>query len=111
MVEVLAGILSGAGHARPDPGPEEMNGMFILALDVAWFLPPEEFRSTVSRLTTYIKSARPLPGGDGVRIPGEKSREEARGRRREGIILNQQTWEKLAGVLRDLGLDTALPAA
>ena len=61
-VEVLAGILSGAGFARPDPGPEEMNGMFILALDVAWFLPPDQLRAQVDQLTAYIKSARPLPG-------------------------------------------------
>jgi LDH2 family malate/lactate/ureidoglycolate dehydrogenase len=33
-MEVLSGILSGAGFPRPNPGPEAMNGMFILALDV-----------------------------------------------------------------------------
>jgi uncharacterized oxidoreductase len=103
-VEVLAGILSGAGFSRPGPGPNELNGMFILALDVAWFLPPDEFRSKVDELTTYVKSARPLPGGRPVQIPGEPDREEAARRSREGIPLNEKTWAKVAGVLADLGL-------
>ncbi|MBI4839833.1 MAG: Ldh family oxidoreductase [candidate division NC10 bacterium] len=109
-VEVLSGILSGAGFVRPDPGPEEMNGMFILALDVAWFLPPAEFRAQVDRLTAYVKSARPLPGGEPVHIPGEGSREEAARRAREGIAFSDQAWAKVAGVLKELGLTAELPA-
>lgn len=108
-VEVLAGILSGAGFSRPEPGPDELNGMFILALDVAWFLPPDEFRSKVDELTAYVKSARPLPGGRPVQIPGEPDREEAARRSREGIPLNEQTWAKVAGVLSDLGLAAEFP--
>jgi len=108
-VEVLAGILSGAGFVRPDPGPEEMNGMFILALDVAWFLPPAEFRAQVDRLTAYVKSARPLSGGEPVHIPGEGAREEAARRAREGIAFPEQAWAKVAGVLKDLGLSGELP--
>lgn len=109
-VEVLAGILSGAGFVRPDPGPEEMNGMFILALDVAWFLPPAEFRAQVDRLTAYVKSARPLPGGEPVHIPGEGSRAEAERRAREGIAIPEQAWARVAGVLKQLGLSAELPA-
>lgn len=108
-VEVLSGILSGAGFANPNPGPEEMNGMFILALDVAGFLPPDQFRAEVDQLTAYIKTSRPFPGGDGVHIPGEQSREEEARRLREGVTLNEQTFAKLAGVLRDLGLSDLLP--
>jgi hydroxycarboxylate dehydrogenase B len=108
-VEVLSGILSGAGFSRPNPGPEEMNGMFILALDVAWFLPPDQFRAQVDQLAAYIKSARPLPGRGPVKIPGEPEREEATRRARENIPLNEQTWAKVAGVLSDLGLSAELP--
>jgi uncharacterized oxidoreductase len=110
-VEVLSGILSGAGFSRPELGSDELNGMFILALDVAWFLPPDEFRSKVDELTAYVKSAKPLPGGRLVQIPGEPDREEAARRSREGIPLNEQTWAKVAAVLADLGLSADLPPA
>jgi len=108
-VEVLAGILSGAGFAGPDPGPEEMNGMFILALDAGCFLPPEEFRSKVDQLTAYVKSARPLPGGPPVHIPGEGSRAEAARRARDGIAFSDEAWAKVEAVLRDLGLPADAP--
>jgi uncharacterized oxidoreductase len=104
LVEVLAGVLSGAGFANPDPGPEEMNGLFILALDPSWFLPLATFRAHVDQLTAYIKTSRPTPNGGPVHIPGERSHEEAARREREGITLDATTCDKLAAVLRDLGV-------
>jgi uncharacterized oxidoreductase len=108
-VEVLSGILSGAGFSCPGPTPEQMNGMFILALNVAWFVPLDQFRKQVDQLTAYIKSARPLPGGGPVLIPGEPDREEAERRMREGIPFSEQAWAKVAGVLQELGLDSEIP--
>lgn len=108
-VEVLAGILSGAGFSNPAPGPEEMNGIFVLALNVAWFQLPERFRAQVDQLAGYMKTSRPMPGVGPVHIPGEGSREEAARRAREGIVFSDQAWEKVTAVLRDLGLADALP--
>ncbi len=107
-VEVLAGILSGAGFASPRLGPEEMNGIFVLAADVSWFVPLDQFRAQVDQLTAYMKTSRPMPGVGPVHIPGENSRSEEARRRQEGIILNEENWAKLAGVFRDLGLSADL---
>jgi LDH2 family malate/lactate/ureidoglycolate dehydrogenase len=103
-VEVLAGILSGTGFSHPNPAPEKGNGLFILALDVAWWLPLDQFRDKLDQLTAHVKSARPVPGGGPVYIPGERSREGAARRTREGIPLDDQTWARVVGVLEDLGL-------
>jgi LDH2 family malate/lactate/ureidoglycolate dehydrogenase len=108
-VEVLAGILSGAGFSNPTPGPEEMNGVFVLALDVAWFQPLERFRAQVDQLAGYMKTSRPMPGVGPVHIPGEGSQREAARQAREGIAFSDQAWAKVAGVLRELGLADALP--
>jgi len=109
LVEVLAGILSGAGCANPQPGPEEMNGMFILALDPSWFLPLETFRAQVDQLTTYIKTSRPMPGTGPVHIPGEQSRREALLHESVGITLDDTTCRMLAAVCRELNLPDTLP--
>jgi LDH2 family malate/lactate/ureidoglycolate dehydrogenase len=109
-MEVLAGILSGAGCVNPQPGPEEMNGLFLLALDVSWFLRTDEFRRRVDQLTSYMKTSRPMPRVGPVHIPGERSREEESRRRREGITLNEENWAKVASVLRALGLSDEPPA-
>jgi len=108
-VEVLAGILSGAGFSNPTPGPEEMNGIFVLALDVSWFQPLKRFRAQVDQLAGYMKTSRPMPGVGPVHIPGEGSQEEAARRTREGIAFSDQAWAKIAGALRELGLADALP--
>jgi LDH2 family malate/lactate/ureidoglycolate dehydrogenase len=110
MVDVLAGILSGSGYPTPHPGPDEMNGMFILALDPSWFLPLDRFRAQVDELTRYVKTSRPMPGVGPVHIPGEKSRAEEARRREEGITLNEENWKQVAGVLRELGVADPTPA-
>ena len=109
LVEVLAGILSGAGFANANPGPEEMNGLFILALDPSWFMPLGTFRTHVDQLTSYVKTTRPMPGTGPVHIPGERSREEAVRRERAGIALDDTSCVALAAVLTHLGLPDALP--
>jgi hydroxycarboxylate dehydrogenase B len=108
LVEVLAGILSGAGAVRPDPGPEEMNGLFVLALNPGAFLPIDRFRDEVDHLTAYVASARPVPGGLPVHVPGQASQALAAARRRDGIPLNQATWETLAKLLVNLRLPPSL---
>ena len=109
VVEVLAGILSGAGFVNPHPGPEEMNGIFVLALDPARFVPPDQLRFQVDQLTAYVKTSRPMPNIGPVRIPGEKSRADEAHRRSEGIELNEESWARLAGVLQDLGIPAEVP--
>jgi hydroxycarboxylate dehydrogenase B len=109
LVEILAGILSGAGFANANPGPEEMNGLFILALNPSWFMPLGTFRTQVDQLTAYVKTSRPMPGVGPVHIPGEQSLEEAARRQRAGITLDDTSCGQLAAVLRDLGLPDDLP--
>jgi len=109
LVEVLAGILSGAGCANPDPGPEEMNGLFVLAVDPSWFLPLDTFRTHVDELTAYVKTSRPLAGVGPVHIPGERSRDETARGQQTGITLDETSCASIASVLRDLGLPDDLP--
>ncbi len=81
-----------------------MNGVFILALDVTWFMPLDEFCAQVDELTAYVKAARPAPGVARVYTPGERSREEAVRLSREGIPLDAETWATIEETLEDLGV-------
>lgn len=107
-VEVLAGILSGAGAANPTPGPEELNGLFVLAMDPAWFLPPDAFRAQVDQLCDHVKSARPASGGGPVHVPGEGSRATAARAAAAGVRLNARTVEALRAVCAELDLPADL---
>src|SRR5262249_40581650 len=45
-------------------------GQFVIALDVARFVPPEVFRAEADRHIRDLASSRRLPGSDEIRVPG-----------------------------------------
>lgn len=111
MVEVLAGVLSGAGfagtvgdlysnHERPMD-----SGNFLLALDVSIFMPPAEFAARMEALMERVHGLDPAPGVDTVRVPGERSALLEAERRRDGIPLSATT----LGELRALGERLGVP--
>jgi LDH2 family malate/lactate/ureidoglycolate dehydrogenase len=78
VVEVLTGVLSGAGIG-PDvlnpygDRPEPSNvGHFFLALNPAHFLPVAEFYERVRHLENGIREVTPIPGAR-VALPGDRS--------------------------------------
>lgn len=60
-VEVLGGILSGTGPARPRPGPVQ-NDTLMLCIDPARFLTPAAFDRQVADLVAFVRSAPPVRG-------------------------------------------------
>ncbi len=97
VVEVLAGVLSGAGFTRPDPGPD-YQGVFVIAVDVARFLPLDRFAADVEAMAAHVKSARRRPGTREILIPGEHAWREAEARRTSGIPLADGTWARLGAL-------------
>ncbi|HEY8367685.1 MAG TPA: Ldh family oxidoreductase [Thermodesulfobacteriota bacterium] len=108
VVEVLAGVLSGAGFVRPDPGPD-YQGAFLVALDVSRFLPLDRFVADVEAMLAHVKSARPRPGVPEVLVPGEHAWKEAERRKVEGIPLAEGTWAKLRAIAEALGVPLPAP--
>jgi LDH2 family malate/lactate/ureidoglycolate dehydrogenase len=87
--------------------PMRTSQMF-LAIDVARFLPADEFVGRMKRLAQAAKSSAPAAGFDEVLIAGEPEwREEAR-RKQNGIPITAGAWELLVNVARKLGV--ALPS-
>ena len=103
VVEILGGILSGTGAARPEPGPAQ-NGVLILCLDVARFLPLERLYAEVERLTAYVKSSPPARGVGAILVPGEPEEGTAAERGVRGVFVEEETWNQIQGVARDLGV-------
>lgn len=103
VVEVLAGILSGAGAAGPTPGPV-LNGVFLLVIQVERFLPLEAFTRQVAELAAWVKSARPAPGVPEVLVPGEPEARTERARRAAGIPVEEETWRQIEAIAAELGV-------
>jgi uncharacterized oxidoreductase len=94
-VEILGGILSGTGPARPTPGPLH-NGTLMMCLDPARFLPLEEFHAQVATLFAFVRSAPLAAGAKEILIPGEPEARAEEERRAHGVPLDEETWRQIA---------------
>jgi uncharacterized oxidoreductase len=103
VVEVMGGILSGAGVIGAATGPV-LNGSFILLVDVARFLPLDDFTRQVSDLAAWVKSSTPGAGVGGVLVPGEPEARMERERGAQGVPVEDETWSQIETIAAELGV-------
>ncbi len=109
MVDLLSGVLSGSQfldtvHGPYDPVNPSGAGHFMVALNVAAFMPIVEFHA---RIDTYIRSLKDVPlaaGHKQVFYPGEMERLADIENRKKGLVLPQDTLEDLQRVGREAGV-------
>jgi LDH2 family malate/lactate/ureidoglycolate dehydrogenase len=101
MVEVLAGVLSGAavgpdvGSMYKDPDRKQDVGHFLCLLDVDAFLDVAEFKRRMDVTIDRIKACRRRPGVAEILVPGERSARTAAENRTLGVPLDAATFEEL----------------
>ena len=101
IVEVRGGILSGEGAIDDRTGPVH-NGTFLVAIDVARFLPLAAFTEQVTDLIRWVKSSERVTGVSEVLVPGEpEARSEAQ-RRAHGIPVEAETWRQIQEIAAEL---------
>ena len=109
MVDLLSGVLSGSQfldtvHGPYDPVNRSGAGHFMVALNVAAFMPMKEFHQ---RIDAYIHSLKDVPlaaGHKQVYYPGEMERLADLENRGKGLLLPQDTLEDLQRVGREAGV-------
>ena len=113
LVEILCAVLGGGamsmqvGGIRIRGKPTRVSQTFM-AVDVARFMPLEEFRGRVEWLVDMVKSAKPAAGYHEVLVAGDPEWRAEAERRREGIPLGDGTWESLAQTAARLGVTPLL---
>ena len=109
LVEILCGALGGGGMAPDIAGIREhgrlarVNHTF-LAIDVARFLPLDEFHARMDWLVQHIKSAPPAAGFDEVLVAGDPEWRFEDQRRAQGIPILPGPWKALQATARRLGI-------
>jgi LDH2 family malate/lactate/ureidoglycolate dehydrogenase len=100
MVQILCGVLSG-GAVSTEIGGIRMRGRTVrcnqmfLAIDIARFMPVEEFTARVEKLVAMMKSTPDAPGYDEVLVAGDPEWRTEAERRANGIPLAEGNWEAL----------------
>jgi LDH2 family malate/lactate/ureidoglycolate dehydrogenase len=109
MAEILCAVLSG-GAMSTELGGIRIQGQpmrtsqFFLAIDVARFMPLDEFYRRMQSLVAMVKSSRPAKGYDEVLVAGEPEWRAEELRRRDGIPLSDGVWQNLAQAAQQLGV-------
>ncbi|NLN16079.1 MAG: Ldh family oxidoreductase [Firmicutes bacterium] len=111
FVEILAGVLSGAGLTdemtswRLKPDVPTLTGHFIQAINIEAFMPLDEFKARMDRLIDKMHNAPKAPGCERIYVPGELENIAYRRAQQEGVLLARSTFNGLANMAADLGID------
>jgi len=111
MVEILCAVLSGGAMLTNVGGIRVQNvrmnaSQMFLAVDVARFMPLDEFIARMEFIRDTIRSARPAAGFEEVMIAGDPEWRAEEKRLREGIPVSNGIWQQLTTLAARLGVET-----
>jgi LDH2 family malate/lactate/ureidoglycolate dehydrogenase len=108
IVDAITGVLTGSAFGLDAFGADRQDvGHLMMAIDIARFLPLEEFRARMDALIAQIRSSPLAPGTDAIYLPGELEHRREVERRRDGVPIAN---DRLAG-LRALGDELQVPTS
>ena len=116
-IGLLAGVLNGAAFGRDvidfnaDFASPTDTGQCVVVLRADLFRPLEEFKAEVDRHIRDLRGSRPMSGGSGVRIPGERAAASAQEVRERGVPVTEALLGQLRDLAAQLGLDDQLAEA
>ena len=93
VAEALADLTgSGSVSAAPE---SDAQGVFCIAIDVARLRPLHDFADEMERMLAYVRDTPLEDGHDAIRFPGESGATAAAERLRDGVPVQQFTWDPL----------------
>ncbi len=104
MVEVFSGLLTGLGFGI-DPQAKHNDGCFISVFNVEHFRSLTQFKTEVAEFVQFVKTSPPAAGFSEVLYPGEIEHLTEQRRRKEGIYVEDETWEQIAGLMKELDVE------
>jgi len=103
MVEILSGVLAGAGVSDEVRGLSELTspsnaGAFVITISPDALVPRAEFDLRLGTLLDGIRSSTPAAGVERVLVPGDRYWHERERRLRDGIELPPAVYAELAAL-------------
>jgi LDH2 family malate/lactate/ureidoglycolate dehydrogenase len=100
MVDILCSILAGGAMCNElggirYRGKRLRNSQTFVAIDIARFMPVEQFTARVEQLVGIMKNTPPAPGYDEVLVAGDPEWRTEAERRRNGIPIPDGNWDSL----------------
>jgi uncharacterized oxidoreductase len=110
VCELLGGALTGGGTWHSDDRSKKRvwNGMLTILIDPKRLGTADAFASETTAFLESLRKSPPAPGNDRVRIAGEPERETRARREKEGIAVDDNTWEEIVAAGAKLKLERAV---
>ena len=100
IMGILSSMLSGAAYGTElgnmEVGPEAgKDGHFFMAINIEFFVDPEEFTGRVDRAIQQVHNTCKAPGVDRIWMPGEREYATRKENSENGIPLSQESLDDL----------------
>jgi uncharacterized oxidoreductase len=104
--ELLGGALTGSGtwHRPADNARAVVNGMLTILIDPEKLGTQESLEREALAFVEWLKQGPAAPGSDGVRIAGDPEREARAKREKDGIAIDDTTWEEIVAAEKRMSL-------
>ncbi|MFD1065007.1 Ldh family oxidoreductase [Oceanobacillus locisalsi] len=110
MMDILAGVLSGASYSKNIPHLDEEGktgvGCTMIAFKIENFMELEHFYDRLDDFTSLIVDSKKAPGFERILLPGEIESETKDKRLQEGTQISDSLRQELVTMLDDLQLQT-----
>jgi len=114
MVEILCAVLGGGAMAN-EVGGIRYRGKLVrvsqcyIAIDIARFMPVEEFTARMEKLVGIVKSTPAAPGYAEVMVAGDPEWRTESDRKKNGIPIADGNWEALCKAAERVGIAAPQP--
>jgi uncharacterized oxidoreductase len=100
--ELLGGALTGGGtwHQEADDRRAVLNSMLTILINPAALGSQQALAQEAQAFADWLRASPPAPGSPGVQLAGEPERTARARRAREGIWLDQATWDEIQAAER-----------
>jgi uncharacterized oxidoreductase len=105
IIDVFAGPL--LGYFTTIAHPFKRRGVFFGAINLEAFTDVDEFKNNMDEVIRDIKSSKKAEGFDEIMIPGEPEWRELEKRSKEGIFIDDDTYQEILKTAEEMGLDTS----
>ena len=103
MIDAIAGGLSWAGCSRDTP-TRGASGIVMFAINIDNFIDLSDYEQEIEHLVAWVKSSARLPNVDEIYVPGEFEERSRERRLKEGIPIEETTWQRLVDAAKQGGV-------
>jgi len=104
LIDILGGALTGGGcvSSKEFVGG---NGTLMIAINISSFTPLQDFKERIDALFEVIKDTPTAMGFEEVMVPGEPEFRTEEKHLKEGIFVEEKTWQDITKIAEELELN------